>query len=101
MFADALSQQKDEITSMVQLYALAAKMRMLASRTVVDAAEKILVAIEERYRSPNLSLHEVHQLVERGELNVLLDFSEACRHELATIPGPGRSLDVGPSRLRD
>ena len=85
LFADALSQQKDDITSMVQLYALAAKMRMVASRNVVDAAEKIIVAIEEFYRGPNLTLREVHQLVERGELNVLLDFSEACRHELATI----------------
>ena len=90
LFADALSHQKDDIASMVQLYALAARMRMVASRNVSDTAEKVMVAIEERYRAPNLTLHEVHQLVVRGELNVLLDFSEACRHELATIPGPPR-----------
>jgi hypothetical protein len=89
-FADALTHQADDITSMVQLYALAARMRMVASRKVVDAAENIMAAIEERYRAPNLTLREFRQLSERGELNVFLEFSEACRHELATIPGPVR-----------
>ncbi|MBV8578327.1 MAG: hypothetical protein JOZ58_25250 [Acetobacteraceae bacterium] len=63
---------------------------MVASRRVVDAAEKIVAAIEEQYRAPNLTLDEFRQLAERGELNVFLEFSEACRHELASIPGPVR-----------
>ena len=68
-FADALTHHADYITSMVQLYALAARMRMVASRKVVDAAENIIAAIEERYRAPNLTLREFRQLAERGELN--------------------------------
>ena len=89
-FADALTHKVDDVTSMVQLYALSARMRMVASPRVVDAAEKIMVAIEHRYRAPNLTMREFQQLAERGELNVFLEFSEACRHELATIPGPLR-----------
>ncbi|MBV8398587.1 MAG: hypothetical protein JOZ17_07595 [Acetobacteraceae bacterium] len=63
---------------------------MVASRKVVDAAEKLMAAIEERYSAPNLTLREFRQLAERGELNLFFEFSEACRHELASIPGPVR-----------
>ena len=87
LYADALSHEKDDAAELVQLYALLAKMRLVSSRPVVNAAEQVMVAIGERYLAPNLTLHEIHLLAQKGDMNFLLDFGEACRNELKAIRG--------------
>jgi hypothetical protein len=82
LYADALNHEKDDIADLVQLYALIAKMRLLASRPVVTAAEQVLDSIVETYLAPNRSLHEMRILAQEGKMNFLVDFGEACRMEL-------------------
>ena len=82
LYGDALSHEKDDVTDMVQLYALVAKMRLWASRPVVIAAEHAMNAIVETYLEPNRSLHEIRTLAMEGRMNFLLEFGEACRAEL-------------------
>ena len=82
LYADALSHEKDDIADLVQLYALIAKMRLLASRHVVTAAEQVLDSIVETYLAPNRSLHEMRILAQEGKMSFLVDFGEACRMEL-------------------
>jgi hypothetical protein len=88
LFGDALSHQKNDVSDLVFLYALVARMRVISSRPVVDAAEHTLDSIIEAYLAPNLSLHEIAGLARSGAMNFLFDFSEACRMELAPEQPP-------------
>ncbi len=86
LYGDALSHEKDDVSDLVQLYALVAKMRLWASRPVVTAAERAMNAIVDTYLQPNRTLHEIRVLAQSGEMNFLLDFGEACRADLGTGP---------------
>ena len=83
LFGDALSHEKDDVTDMVQLYALMNKIRLWASCPVVTAAEHAMQVIVQTYLEPNRSLHEIRALAAEGRMNFLLEFSEACRADLA------------------
>jgi len=62
LYADALSHEKDDVGDVVELYALIANMRLLASNDVVAAAEEVLDVIIETYLAPNRSLHELRTM---------------------------------------
>ena len=82
LFGDALSHEKDDVTDMVQLYALVGKIRLWASRPVVTAAEHAMQSIVQTYLEPNRSLHEIRTLALEGRMNFLQEFGEACRADL-------------------
>ena len=83
LFGDALSHEKDDVTDLVQLYALVNKIRLWASSPVVTAAEEAIHAIVQTYLEPNRGLHEIRALAAEGRMNFLLEFGEACRADLA------------------
>ena len=87
LYGDALSHQKDDVGDLVLLYALVARMRLIASRPVVTAAEGTLNAIIDAYLQPNQTLHEIRLLAKNGGMNFLLDFGEACRAEIEQVCG--------------
>ena len=75
---------KEDPTSMARLYALGGQMRLVASRAVVEAAAGVADEILETYPVPNRNLEELRDLARRGVVkNLLTDFSEACRADLA------------------
>ena len=83
LYADALSHQKDDAMDLVGLYALVAKIRLVAPGPIVAAAEDAMKAIVEAYLAPNRTLREVQTLAQNGELDVLMKFGEECRLHLA------------------
>ena len=83
LLGDALTHQKDDIADMVGLYALVGRMRLMSPRPVVAAAEQIIESIIATYLAPNRSLHEMIDYVKEGHMNILLEFTEACRQDLA------------------
>ena len=83
LYGDALSHEKDDISDMVQLYALVGKIRLWASRPVVTAAEHAMTSIVQTYLEPNRTLHEIRTLAMEGRMNFLQEFGEACRVDLA------------------
>jgi hypothetical protein len=85
LYGDALSHEKDDVADMVKLYAVAAHLRLVASDKVIAAAEHAMHVIAETYLAPNRSLHEMRALAGRGELDFLMDFSAACRADLAAL----------------
>jgi len=89
LFGDALSYEKDDVTDLVMLYAITARIRLVASAAVVQAAEKTMGTIIETYLAPNLSLHELHTLAAEGRMDFLLAFGEACRAELGAVGARG------------
>jgi hypothetical protein len=82
LYGDALSHEKDEVTDLVQLYALLANIRLLSSPAVVAAAEQVMEVIVDTYLAPNLSLLEIRNLAREGKLNFLLDFAKVSRADL-------------------
>lgn len=85
LYGDALSHEKDDVADLVLLYALIARMRLLGSDQVVQAAELALDFIIETYLAPNRSLHDLRGAAKRGELNFLRDLGEVCRADLAGL----------------
>jgi hypothetical protein len=84
LYGDALSHEKDDVTSLVQLYAIVAKMRLFTSRKIVVAAEDVMRAITETYLAPDRrTLRELHAFAQGGGMDFLLAFGEACRKDLS------------------
>ena len=73
------------------IYALANRIRLCASESVVAAADQAIERIGKQYTKENLAPGELKQLlltaVEDPEKNIdpLKSFSEACRRELASL----------------
>jgi len=87
LFGDALSHEKDDVGALVQLYTLVARMRLVASKEVVAAAEGVMDIIIETYVAPNRSLQDLRGAVQRGDVHFLRDFAEVCRVDLASFDG--------------
>lgn len=83
IFGDALNRQAGNITDIIGLYTMTGRLRLLSSQAVVDAAVRVEHKIMEAYSGPNFSLSEVRAQASKGELNLLGEFSDACRKDLA------------------
>jgi hypothetical protein len=83
LFADALSHERDEISGLVNLYAVMAHIRMISSSEIVCAAERVIDTIIDAYHGPNRILREMHGFAEEGGLDPLRDFGRLCRMELS------------------
>jgi hypothetical protein len=80
LYADALANDKSEISKLVTMYALIGRMRVTSSDHVIEAAEKVIRLIIETYLSPNRTFPDLTELI--NEMDPLRTFSEACRREL-------------------
>ncbi|MDO9296923.1 hypothetical protein [Bradyrhizobium sp.] len=80
LYADAIVNDKSEVSKLVGLYALIARMKILSSDAVIEAAEKAARLIINTYLSPNRTFVDLLDLI--NEMDPLRDFSEACRCEL-------------------
>ncbi len=80
LYADALVSDRSEISNLVKIYALIARMRVISSDEVIQEAEKAARLIIQTYLSPNREFGELPEVV--VEMDPLRDFSEACRREL-------------------
>jgi hypothetical protein len=87
LYGEALTQSKDDITQLVNLYALVTRIRLTSSQDVLKCAERVMDAIVVTYSRPNKTLHELKVFAEQGGMDFLHDFGEACRLELADIMG--------------
>lgn len=83
LLGDSLTDQTEDVTNMMQLYALIGRVRLVSARPVIDAAMRIVNTLVENYLGPNRSLQELLEVAREGGMNLLTDFSEACREDLA------------------
>jgi hypothetical protein len=82
---DALVHTLEEPQPLLPAYALLNRIRLSASRPVLEAAEDLLKRIAEQYSSPNLSPEELHAMGKSGNTDPLKPFGEACRAELKSM----------------
>ena len=80
LYADALVNDKSEISKLVNVYALIGRMKIVSTDEVIVAAENAGRLIIATYLSPNRTFVDLPDLI--SEMDPLHDFSEACRREL-------------------
>ncbi len=83
LYGDALTHQSEDVTRLVQLFAMVGRMRLMSDRAVVVAATRVEDTIIETYLGPNRALHELMDFVHKGGMDFLNDFGEASRKDLA------------------
>ncbi len=83
IFAHALVNNAAEIASLVNLYAMISRMRILSSPAVVQHADALVRLIIDTYFEPNTTLRELRDAVDRNRFDPIRQFSEACREDLS------------------
>lgn len=82
-YIDALQHHEADadIPSLVGLYAKLGRMRVLSSRPVVHSADHIAKKIMDTYLEPDKSFVELRDMAKSGAIDLLREFSDACRDE--------------------
>jgi hypothetical protein len=74
----------DDISGLVGLHAMIGRMRLVSDRPVIDAAIQAEGAVVETYLGPDRTVRELMDYVRHhGETSFLVEFSAACRKDLA------------------
>ena len=71
----------DGAPGLVALYAKVNRMRVLSSKSVVQSAEHIAKTIMDTYLEPDKSFVELRDMAINGTIDLLHEFSNACRSE--------------------
>jgi hypothetical protein len=83
-YIDALQSEKADISALVALYAAISRMRVLSSTDVVEKAEHVAQKILDTYSEPDKTFVELRSMVKDHAIDLLHDFSRACRAEQRT-----------------
>jgi hypothetical protein len=84
-YVDALQHAQGDIPSLVTLYTKIGRMRILSSPNVVDRAEQIGRKILDTYLAPDKGFLELREMVNNNSIDILEDFTAACREELESL----------------
>jgi hypothetical protein len=84
-YVHALQHEEADIPGLVDLYAKIDRMRIQSSTKVVETAERIARKILDTYLEPDKSFMELREMVNSGSVNLIREFSEACRAEFETL----------------
>ena len=85
LYADSLTHETSDVSQLVNLYALISRMRVLSSTKTVENADQVARAIVNTYLAPNKTFFQLREMVNSGTIDLLRDFSEACREEFQTL----------------
>ena len=85
LYADALVHEISDVSKLVGLYAMISEMRVLSPTKTIESADEVARMIVNTYRSPNKTLPELEDMVNRGAIDVLQTFSEAARQEFRRL----------------
>ncbi len=80
--ADAFDHSLDKPDTLVKLYAILGRIRLVSSDAVLTAAEQCCDCVVDLYAKPNRPMAEIFTTLHSGEFEFLKDFSTACRVEL-------------------
>jgi hypothetical protein len=84
-YIDALQHDKGDIPSLVMLYSKIGRMRVLSAPRVIDSAERIGRKILDSYLEPDRSFLELREMVNSNSIDIISDFSQACREEFESL----------------
>ena len=85
LHADSLVHETPDVSQVVRLYSMISLMRVVSSTRIVQDADNVIRTIVNTYLWPNKTLPELQDMVNSGAIDLLRDFSEACREELQRL----------------
>ncbi len=84
-YIDALQHSQADMAALVGLHAEIGRMRVLSSPDIIASAERIERKILDTYLEPDKTLRELREVLRSRSIDLLTDFSEACRAELKSL----------------
>jgi hypothetical protein len=84
-YVDALQHDKPDIPALVGIYARIDRMRVQSSPKVVESAERVGRKVVDAYLAPDKSFLELREMLNSGALELLREFSDACRAEFVSL----------------
>jgi hypothetical protein len=84
-YAKALSQSLENIDEIVAMYALVNRIRLFASRSVLEAAEAFVKKLVETYGEKNMTIDQIKSVALEQHVDPLNDFALKCRSELREV----------------
>ena len=85
---DSFKRSLDKPEILLRTYELLNRIRLCASDTVLQEAERAMAEIMNQYSASNLSLDEMRAMMRKGaNADPLRPFAEACRAELKAMRG--------------
>ena len=86
-YVHALQHDEPDIPGLVNLYAKLGRMGILSSSKVLATAQHIERKILDTYVAPDKTFLELREMVQGGSVNLLDEFSAACREEFEFLRG--------------
>jgi hypothetical protein len=86
---EAFSHSLEQPETFVKLYGITGRIRLVATASVLAAAEGCIRQIIDLYAKPNMTVEQIRRAFERDRFDPIRDFSVACRQELLEIAGGG------------
>ncbi|MCC8961611.1 hypothetical protein H8A95_04560 [Bradyrhizobium sp. Pear76] len=80
-YMHALQHDRPDVPGVVQVYSNISRMRALCSSEIVETAEDVAQRILAAYARPDKSFIELRAMVNDHTIDLLHDFSQACRLE--------------------
>ena len=84
-YAKALSQSLENIDEIVAMYALVNRIRLFASRSVLEAAEAFVKKLVATYGEKNMNIEQIKSVALEQHADPLNDFALKCRSELREV----------------
>ena len=84
-YVHALQHGEADIPALVELYAKLGRMRVLSSPPILEHAERIERKILDTYLAPDRSFLELREMIDSGSVDLLREFSLACRAEFESL----------------
>jgi hypothetical protein len=81
LYVDSLAKILENPASLVGMYALLGRIRLVTSDTVLAAAEKCADSIVDAYRRPPVTFEDVYKGFRENHVDPLKEFTKACREE--------------------
>jgi hypothetical protein len=88
-YAKALSQSLESIDEIVAMYALVNRIRLFASHSVLEAAEKFVKKLVAKYGEQNMTIEQIKSVALEQHADPLNDFALKCRSELREVYARG------------
>jgi hypothetical protein len=84
-YAKALSQSLENIDEIVAMYALVNRIRLFASRSVLEAAEALVKKLVATYGEKNMTIEQIKSVALEQHADPMNDFALKCRSELHDV----------------
>jgi hypothetical protein len=85
-YVHALQHDEADIPTLVEVYARLGMMRVVSSPPkVIESAEQIERKIADTYLTPNKTFLELREMINSQSVDLLREFSVACRAELESL----------------